>query len=290
MWCRAIAEPAPAYPWRVTDAAPAHTRGRSRGDVIAVIAGAVVVVIVCTALGFWQWSRAFAYAPATTDDPAVALAEVIAPAESSNASGTRVEVTGAWADADAAVVPGRYVEDQDAELVVMALDVPQPDGGTGRLAVLVGWASPENAADAVAAARAAVGTEVTITGYLRGSEAIRDDIDVPAVEIDGASYVSAMSTPELANLWGGTLYALPMVADVPLEPLSAMPAPEVDRDLNLRSLLYAFEWWIFAGFAVFIAWRWLRDNGRVDSDDPPEGDDRWLTHPQDCQGRCCATA
>ncbi len=235
---------------------------------IAVIAAAVVVVIVCTALGFWQWSRAFAYAPATTDDPAVPIGDVIVPAESTRAVGTRVEVSGTWAEVDTAVVPGRFLDEKDAEIVVMALDVAQPDGGTGRLAVVVGWASPEDAADAVAAARAVVGAEATLTGYLRGSEATRTDIEVPELVIDGASYVSALSTPELANLWGGTLYSVPLVADIPLEPLTAMPAPEVDRDINLRSLLYAFEWWIFAGFAVFISWRWLRDNGRVDSDEP----------------------
>ena len=27
----------------------------------------------------------------------------------------------------------------------------------------------------------------------------------------------------------------------------------------MRNLLYALEWWVFGGFAVFIWWRYVRD-------------------------------
>ena len=27
----------------------------------------------------------------------------------------------------------------------------------------------------------------------------------------------------------------------------------------VRNLLYAVEWWVFGGFAVFLWWRWCRD-------------------------------
>ena len=30
----------------------------------------------------------------------------------------------------------------------------------------------------------------------------------------------------------------------------------------LRNLLYGIEWWIFGGFAVFLWWRWCRDEVR----------------------------
>ena len=37
------------------------------------------------------------------------------------------------------------------------------------------------------------------------------------------------------------------------------------RSPSLRNLLYALEWWVFAGFAVYVWWRWCRDelSGRV---------------------------
>jgi hypothetical protein len=28
---------------------------------------------------------------------------------------------------------------------------------------------------------------------------------------------------------------------------------------GLRNLLYACQWWVFGGFAVFLWWRWCRD-------------------------------
>ena len=35
----------------------------------------------------------------------------------------------------------------------------------------------------------------------------------------------------------------------------------------LRNLLYAIEWWVFAGFAAFLWWRYVRD---VTNPDAPE--------------------
>ena len=35
--------------------------------------------------------------------------------------------------------------------------------------------------------------------------------------------------------------------------------PEVSSTDHLRNLLYAFQWWIFGGFAVYVWGRWCRD-------------------------------
>ena len=35
--------------------------------------------------------------------------------------------------------------------------------------------------------------------------------------------------------------------------------PEVSGSTHLRNLLYAFQWWIFGGFAIYIWLRWCRD-------------------------------
>ena len=37
------------------------------------------------------------------------------------------------------------------------------------------------------------------------------------------------------------------------------PCPKVSDVSHLRNLLYAFQWWIFGGFAVYIWYRWCRD-------------------------------
>ena len=35
--------------------------------------------------------------------------------------------------------------------------------------------------------------------------------------------------------------------------------PKAETFTALRNLLYAIEWWVFGGFAVFLWWRWCRD-------------------------------
>ena len=35
--------------------------------------------------------------------------------------------------------------------------------------------------------------------------------------------------------------------------------PTVSAVTSLRNLLYAGQWWIFGGFAVYVWWRWCRD-------------------------------
>jgi surfeit locus 1 family protein len=35
--------------------------------------------------------------------------------------------------------------------------------------------------------------------------------------------------------------------------------PKPSSFTALRNLLYALEWWGFGGFAVFLWWRWYRD-------------------------------
>ena len=44
--------------------------------------------------------------------------------------------------------------------------------------------------------------------------------------------------------------------------LEAVPpdsVPEISPATSLRNLLYAFQWWIFGVFAVYIWVRWCRD-------------------------------
>jgi hypothetical protein len=36
--------------------------------------------------------------------------------------------------------------------------------------------------------------------------------------------------------------------------------PGADSATALRNLLYAFQWWVFGAFAVFMWWRWLQED------------------------------
>ena len=49
------------------------------------------------------------------------------------------------------------------------------------------------------------------------------------------------------------------VASTGLSAVTPASLPKPPSFTSLRNLLYALEWWVFAGFAVFVWWRWCRD-------------------------------
>ncbi|HEX4817494.1 MAG TPA: SURF1 family protein [Nonomuraea sp.] len=84
-----------------------------------------------------------------------------------------------------------------------------------------------------------------------------------------AGQVQTVSTGELINLWTGekvrTGY---VVAEPPSGSLAQVrvPPPAVEGALTWRNLAYAANWWIFAGFAVFMWFHFVRDAVRSDRD------------------------
>jgi hypothetical protein len=44
-----------------------------------------------------------------------------------------------------------------------------------------------------------------------------------------------------------------------LVPVTPESLPDPPTSTALRNLLYGVEWWLFAGFAVFLWWRWTTD-------------------------------
>lgn len=233
------------------------------GPVLGVSALAIAVVIVCGALGTWQWSSG-THAQSTVEAPdPVPLADVLAPASPAEGGvGAAVDVTGEWADADAALVPGRTIEGQEAVLVVRPYTVAADATGTGEeatLAVVVGWES----AEAVGAPVGAPGFDTEVSGYLRGSEGLSGIGQLPDTDVPGAFWAPTLSPAQFAQEWDSPLYSAVLIADVPEDGLNAMPEPAPETELNFRSIVYALEWWLFAAFFAFIAARWIRDNGRV---------------------------
>ncbi|WP_062200821.1 SURF1 family protein [Demequina salsinemoris] len=243
------------------------TRGRLRWGALTSATALMLVAVAATgALGWWQWTRAHETGRTVVPDPAVPLADVVQPGDTSGAEiGRQVTVVGEWADAEAFVVTGREVDGQDAQLLVRALTVDADSTGTGEpatLAVVIGWA----AADATPSVDVPAG-EVELEGYLRAAES--SATATVASEVD-ATAIGSVATSAFAQAWPSPLYTAVLVSYEgtegwePLEPL----APT--HETNFRNAAYAVEWWIFGAFAAFVAVRWMRDNGRVR---PAEGED-----------------
>jgi surfeit locus 1 family protein len=98
---------------------------------------------------------------------------------------------------------------------------------------------------------------VDVEGWLQASEgtgAADDDVDDDVIpEMRVASIVEHVD----ADLYSGYV-----VDREPTEGLSAVTpesVPEVSSSTSLRNLLYAFQWWIFGVFAIYIWTRWCRD-------------------------------
>jgi len=228
---------------------------------IGVTCFALLAVVVCGALGWWQWTRAQERAVTVAPQASVPIADVAAPAtRAGTAIGRQVSVSGTWADEDAVLISGRSVDGNDAVLLVRALTVDADATGTGNpatLAVIVGWrpaASPMGPDDGPA--------HVTLSGYLRAPEEATPASGTAGEAIPGTVWSDTISPSELAQTWPSPLYSVVFADFAGTQSWEALPPPPPEQHLNIRSLLYALEWWVFGGFAVFIAVRWIRDNGR----------------------------
>ena len=103
-------------------------------------------------------------------------------------------------------------------------------------------------------------TSVTVTGRFLPSEA-------PEVPEEGADphSMTTVSVAALINLWAGysgePVYAGYVTDQEPAAGLEAIhsPVPQEDVTLNWLNVFYALEWVVFAGFAVYLWFRLVKD-------------------------------
>jgi surfeit locus 1 family protein len=214
------------------------------------------------ALGHWQLDRSREHARPAPTERVVPLATVLAPASpfTGKADAQRVSVTGQYVASDTVLVPGRELAGRAGSWVVTALRVG-PDGAAGSgglLPVVRGWLPagqdpPPPPAGAV-----------PLTGRLQVSE------EPHGVGADGR--LRAVSSADLVNLWQPPLYTGFLLAGAAQPPLTAVPSPAPHRQLDLQNLSYAFQWWLFAVFAVLFWVKIVRDRHRAELEDRAEGE------------------
>ncbi|QAY73210.1 SURF1 family protein [Agromyces protaetiae] len=239
--------------------------------VLALIA-ALAVAGGFALLSQWQVDRAVEQA-VVDDRPteevrpfADVVAEPDAPTEQ-DATGQMVEVRGRFVAGDTVLVDGRLNDGVAGTWVVAHLDVT--DASPGGLPVALGWAADradaERARDAfdaeVAAAADADAAEVTVTGRFLPSEA-------PILPDEGGDpyAMQTVAVAQLVNLWADfddrPAYFGYVTSQQPLvDGLDAIssPPPEQQTELNWLNVFYAIEWVVFAGFAIFLWWRLVKD-------------------------------
>ena len=229
---------------------------------------ALACVAAAVALGYWQYDAWQVKRDSAARDlsriPSLPLTEVMGPDDAFPGKyvGQPVALTGTWEPDGTILISGRERKDVEGYWVVTPLEVGP---GTAELMVVRGWtASPD---DVPAAPRG----EAEFTGWLQpaeGTGAVDDDATddvLPQLRIaDALHHVSG-------DLYGA--YAVAQSADGTNTGTDGLERAELDqlppspRFTAIRNLFYAIEWWFFAAFAVFMWWRWLRDDVLGDESD-----------------------
>ncbi|MGW3650983.1 SURF1 family protein [Streptomyces sp. NPDC000878] len=220
----------------------------------------LLAIPFCVFMGSWQLSRfedrvqdhktATEEVSAEKQEAARPLAELL-PVDKKT-SGDRVTVSGRYGKQ--LLVPGRQLDDRDGYFVLTLL---RTDEGKA-LPVVRGWL-PGIAGAAKAPAPPA--GEVTVTGALQASETPGSN-GVSAAGGLPAGQTGAISAASLVNLVPYDLYDAWVTLDKGDSGMKAVPATApADTGLDLKAfqnLGYTGEWFVFAGFVVFMWFRLVR--------------------------------
>lgn len=223
---------------------------------------ALAVAAAFALLGQWQLDRALESGEAVDRST-----EVVQPLDDTArpggaipqaATGQMVETAGRYVVGDEEIVGGRFNDGTSGYWVVSHF-VTNADSAS--IPVARGWSATEDSAERARAELAEAENEpVTVTGRFLPS-------DAPVVpdEGDDPHSMTTVSVAALINIWDGYTgqpvyagYIVDSEAAAGLDVISS-PVPTQDATLNWLNVFYAVEWVVFAGFAVFLWFRLVKD-------------------------------
>lgn len=240
--------------------------------------GATVLALVCvgitTAMGLWQYgawqaSREAEQRDLTGAEP-VPVTDVLGPDEPFPARdvGRPVRLAGTWLPEGTVLVAGRETEDgRTGRWVVTPLTVGGPEDPA--VPVVRGFLE-----DGEPEPRDGPLGEAEVVGWLQPSEGTGATDSDPDDDVLPQLRVADIVQRVEQDLYGAYVVLDPdATADsgvgdagtAGLEPATLDQLPPAGQFTGLRNLLYAVEWWVFAAFAAFVWWRYVRD---VSAQDP----------------------
>src|SRR4051812_19307414 len=225
--------------------------------VAAVAAVALAIWLGQWQVGAWQEHRQDRTAE-ISDAPPRPLADVMAPDQPfpASAQGHPVTVSGRWLPDSTVYVADRPHRDRTGFWMVTPLSTC-PAGTCGHpsaIPVVLGWTG------AVEQAPAPPTGSADLTGWLQPGEAAGDPDPDPEDDV-----VPALRIAELLQRVDRDLYSGFVILESPaalrdgLAAVTPQSLPKPPAFTALRNLLYGIQWWFFGGFAVFLWWRWCRD-------------------------------
>jgi surfeit locus 1 family protein len=227
---------------------------------LMLVALAACILLGRWQLGVWHGHRVDDAASVTRDDP-VALDQVLGPDAAFPAAGVGrpVVVQGRWDPAHTVYVADQQLHGRTGVWVVTPVVTATGSG----IPVVRGWAPTPGAAPSAPTGPA------SLVGLLQPSD------DTGATDSDPHDdVIPELSITDLVprapyDLYGG--YAIATDRAVPaggtpstgrsgLAAVTAPHLPGAGASTALRNLLYAFQWWVFGAFAVFVWWRWITED------------------------------
>jgi cytochrome oxidase assembly protein ShyY1 len=209
------------------------------------------------ALGQWQIGRAVATATVVKypTETVIPLSTVATPEKevTDRAAGQMVSIVGRRVPGDTYVVSDRVNFGTTGYWVIG--HVVAHNGAS--LAVALGWAPTKERADGAAAALRGGAPSETLVGRYQPTEP-------PDQEDFEHNVRSVVSIPALINEWKTTptvSYGGYLVLDKPQAGLAKIqsPRPVDDVTLDWLNVFYAIEWTVFAGFAIYLWYRLVKD-------------------------------
>jgi surfeit locus 1 family protein len=242
---------------------------------------ALAIAAVMSVMGVWQLdvyqSKTAAATAKRAEGAPVALQSLFSIDEGlpAKAVGRRVTVSGTWGPAsDQLFITDRRQGSQDGLWVVtpVMLTDPTSSGSSSPGAVMVvrGWVS--SVSDP--AARAPSGP-VQLSGAVAASEAQDSSGDAANGRV-----LQSLRIPTIVHMVDYRIYdAFVVQASIdsgttprPAPAVVPAPAPPTDH-AGLRNVAYAFQWWIFAAFTLWMWTRMVLDARRSDPSDPSDPSD-----------------
>ena len=227
---------------------------------IAALFLSLAIAGAFAALGQWQLSRSVEQATVVERDTetVVPLDSIAEPNSTATtiAAGQKVTVSGSFVPGDTVILSGRSNQGVSGYWLMAHLR-ESSDAAGANLAVAIGWSADE--AGAASAARQLDGdtAEHTFAGRYLTTEPPTED-DYEAGEQNSASVAALINqwAEPVSGVYGGYL-----VLDNALVGLDTIdsPVPTTDITLNWLNIFYAVEWVVFAGFAIFLWFRLVKD-------------------------------
>lgn len=210
---------------------------------------AVILALAALALGRWQWERSTdiirAEEVARAEPIAVQRVTDVGEAFDNPLIGRPVFAEGRYLAVDQTAVLSRSVDEIPGVWVLTPLDLA--DGSA--IAVVRGWAPSLEAAPAPSGA-------VRVEGIWHPNERFYRD---EPLRSDG---VLAISSERLRDRWDLNLRPgfIMLTAQQPDSDLVNVPQTVTTADVPfpLQNVFYAVQWFVFAGFAIWVYFRWLR--------------------------------